>query len=238
MQHHASNRSGRDFVIGDLHGCMDALRYLLCEVRFDTTRDRLFSVGDLIDRGDQSEAALGLLDRPWFFSVTGNHEDMLCAVAEGRQPRSSWNAIGGSWAETLPEAALLHYAQRLRELPLVRVVGVGAARFNVLHAEFFGADDDLDAGRFDDVVRERLLWGRELALGAVDPSFFTRALSLTYCGHTPVHEVTRIGSQMFIDTGAFIAEGRLTMVETFSPRLWSISTREAREHGAEAFKLP
>jgi serine/threonine protein phosphatase 1 len=236
VQHHESNRAGRDFVVGDLHGCVDALRYLLREASFDASCDRLFSVGDLVDRGDQSEEALALIDEPWFFPVLGNHEDTMCAVAEGRLPRHRWYGIGGAWAEVLPQGELVREAERLRRLPLVRVVGTGEARFNVLHAEFFGDDDDLDAGRFNDTVREQMLWGRELALGGVKPP--RRALSLTYCGHTPVREVTQIGSQVFIDTGAFIPEGRLTMVEALTTRRWSVSTIDARQAGASGFALP
>jgi serine/threonine protein phosphatase 1 len=236
VQHHASNRAGRDFVVGDLHGCMDALRFLLRDVGFDVVRDRLFSVGDLIDRGDQCEEALSLLDKPWFYAVLGNHEDAMCAVAEGRLPRSRWYGIGGGWAETLPEDELLRYAARLRKLPLARVIGERDSRFNVLHAEFFGDDAELDAGAFDDTVRERLLWGRELALGETKPK--ARALSPTYCGHTPMRAVSQIGAQIFVDTGAFIAEGRLTIVEPLTQRQWSISTIEARDLGAAQIALP
>jgi serine/threonine protein phosphatase 1 len=236
VQHHASNLAGRDFVVGDLHGCVDALRFLLRETGFDAARDRLFSVGDLIDRGDQCEEALGLLERPWFYAVLGNHEDTMCAVADGRLPRYRWYGIGGAWAEALPEGALVRHAARLRQLPVARVVGEGAARFNVLHAEFFGDDADLDAGRIDATVRERMLWGRELALGEMEPP--QHALSPTYCGHTPMREVRQIGSQIFIDTGAFIPEGRLTMVEALTQRQWSISTRDARQQGAAQIALP
>ncbi|MGL9724118.1 metallophosphoesterase [Sodalis sp. (in: enterobacteria)] len=35
-------------------------------------------LGDLIDRGPQSEACLPLLENPWFRSVRGNHEQMAC----------------------------------------------------------------------------------------------------------------------------------------------------------------
>jgi serine/threonine protein phosphatase 1 len=234
--HHAANAAGRDFVIGDLHGCVDALRYLLHKVDFDAERDRLFSVGDLVDRGDQCEQALELLDQPWFYAVLGNHEDALCAVAEGRLPRHRWYGIGGSWAQALPDRALAAHARRLRELPLARTVGEGEARFNVLHAEFFGDDVELDAGQFDAVVRERMLWGRELAFKAGSPP--RRALSLTYCGHTPVRELRQIGSQMFIDTGAFIPEGRLTMVEARTSRNWSISLLAARAMGAADMAFP
>jgi serine/threonine protein phosphatase 1 len=238
VQHHATNLAGRDFVVGDLHGCVEALRFLLREVDFDIARDRLFSVGDLVDRGDreQCEQALALLDKPWFYAVLGNHEDALCAVAEGHMPRTRWYGIGGGWAQSVPDAELVHYAQRLRELPLARVVGEGAQRFNVIHAEFFGDDADLDSGQFDPDVRERLLWGRDLVLGSGNPP--PRALSLTFCGHTPVREVRQIGSQVFIDTGAFITEGRLTMVEALTQVVWSVSTVEALAHGAAAIVLP
>lgn len=71
------NLVGRDFVIGDLHGCTLALEELLNHVRFDKSKDRLFSVGDLVDRGPDSIGALALLNERWFFAVLGNHEHML-----------------------------------------------------------------------------------------------------------------------------------------------------------------
>ncbi len=237
VQHHPVNRVGRDFVVGDLHGCVDALRYLLREVTFDPARDRLFSVGDLVDRGMQSEAALALLDKPWFYEVLGNHEDTLCAVAEGRLRRKWWYDIGGSWGESLSDEKLRDYAQRLRLLPLVRVVGSGSERFNILHAEFFGTDADLDHGEFSNNERQQLLWGRDLAMGNYDPNR-QRGLSLTYCGHTPVRESVQLGAQMFIDTGAFGQGGKLTIVEARTSRRWSVSVDMARAEGAAALALP
>ena len=235
--HHSTNRTGRDFIVGDLHGCVDALRYLLHEVGFDPARDRLFSVGDLVDRGAQSEEALALLEKPWFHAVLGNHEDTLIAVAEGRLRRQWWYGIGGSWAAALPDERLRHYAEKLRTLPLARVVGSGSERFNVLHAEFFGSDADLDAGVFSDEARQRLLWGRELAIGNGDPER-QRGLSLTYCGHTPMRELQQIGSQVFIDTGAFGPGGKLTIVEARRSRRWQVTVDAARAEGAAALALP
>jgi serine/threonine protein phosphatase 1 len=237
VTHHPVNRAGRDFVVGDLHGCVDALRYLLREVGFDPARDRLFSVGDLIDRGAQSEAALALLDKPWFYAVLGNHEDALCAVVEGRLRPQYWYGIGGGWAAQLSDDALLAYAQRLARLPLVRVVGSGSERFNVLHAEFFGTDAALDAGDFSADERQQLLWGRQLAAGDGDPGS-QHGLSLTYCGHTPMRGIVQIGAQVFIDTGAFGPGGRLTMVEARKADRWSVTVEDARADGAAALALP
>lgn len=234
---HSANTAGRDFVVGDLHGCVDALRYLLREMEFDGARDRLFSVGDLIDRGSQSEEALALLDKPWFHAVLGNHEEALCLVAEGKLRRSWWYGIGGEWAEALSDETLIRYARRLRTLPLARVVGDGARRFNVVHAEFFGSDAELDGGLFTERVRQQMLWGRELALGSADPAR-QEGLSVTYCGHTPMREMGRIGSQIFVDTGAFALTGKLTITEALTSRAWSVSLETALAEGAAQMVLP
>lgn len=234
---HAANTAGRDFVVGDLHGCVDALRYLLREIIFDPACDRLFSVGDLIDRGSQSQEALALLDKPWFFPVLGNHEEALCLVAEGIMRRSVWQGLGGDWGDALSDEALLTYARRLRTLPLVRVVGSGPQRFNVLHAEFFGDDAALDVGVFGARVRQQLLWGRELALGG-GIAERQAGLSPTYCGHTPMREIGRIGAQIFIDTGAFAATGKLTVTEALTPRAWSVSVERAVAEGAQQMSMP
>jgi len=234
---HPANEVGRDFVVGDLHGCVDALRYLLREIHFDGSHDRLFSVGDLIDRGTDSLAAIDLIDKPWFYPVLGNHEDSLIAVATGEMRRQSWYAIGGAWAETLADDHLAALATRLATLPLVRIVGEGGRRFNVLHAEFFGSDADLDAAEFSDQTRTQMLWGRGLALGNADPAR-QRGLSPTYCGHTPMRAVRQIGSQIFIDTGAFAAEGRLTIVQAGTEERWSVKERWAASEGARELALP
>lgn len=49
-----ANILGRDFVVGDIHGEFSKLSKLLSLVGFDEHSDRLFSVGDLVDRGPES----------------------------------------------------------------------------------------------------------------------------------------------------------------------------------------
>jgi len=72
------NTTGRDFVVGDIHGMFPALEELLASVEFDGDRDRLFSVGDLVDRGPLSKHAPDWLAHPWFIACRGNHEQ-FCA---------------------------------------------------------------------------------------------------------------------------------------------------------------
>lgn len=77
LQSFAKNEKGRDFIVGDIHGMYNALMKLLESVNFDKNIDRLFSVGDLIDRGPKSLEVLYLNNQSWFFAVLGNHETML-----------------------------------------------------------------------------------------------------------------------------------------------------------------
>lgn len=77
-----ANLLGKDYVVGDLHGCYRELKTLLKFVDFDIEKDRLFCVGDLIHRGQYSEKCMKLLKErnsrgeKWFYSVVGNHDDL------------------------------------------------------------------------------------------------------------------------------------------------------------------
>lgn len=72
-----ANVEGRDFIVGDIHGCYSEFKKLLDYVKFDPLRDRVFSTGDLLDRGPSPYECLNLLKKPWFYAVLGNHEDIL-----------------------------------------------------------------------------------------------------------------------------------------------------------------
>lgn len=88
-----ANRRGRDFCIGDLHGCRQMLDRLLHAVEFNPARDRLFSVGDLVHRGPDSKRCLQLAELPWFHAVMGNHEAMQESAYRGAF-HSSGRSVG------------------------------------------------------------------------------------------------------------------------------------------------
>lgn len=207
----AANPLGRDFIVGDLHGCRALLDALLHHVQFDPERDRLFSVGDLVDRGPDSEACLELLQEPWFNPVLGNHDAMLMAWIYGGRVDQRCKLYeyafvhnrGWQWVSQFHRAQ--EFLPLLEAVPLVRVVGQGEGRFHVAHAELQGSSDWTDAlldqspdaewerrrfvtgfGDIGDGV-DAVLWGRSLRLrfaqGEAMPND-EAGLSRTYVGHT------------------------------------------------------
>lgn len=76
------------YAVGDVQGCCDALEQLLQRIDFSPSRDRLFVLGDLVNRGPHSGDTLRRLQALGASAqcVLGNHDIHALAVAYGVRP--------------------------------------------------------------------------------------------------------------------------------------------------------
>lgn len=107
---------GATYIVGDLHGCYASLLALLDEVGFGA-RDKLWCVGDLVNRGPDSLAILRFVrdlgER--FRCVLGNHDLHFLATVYAGHPQRSCDTL----TELLAADDCAELADWLRHRPLL-----------------------------------------------------------------------------------------------------------------------
>lgn len=202
--------AGRLFVCGDIHGCYDELMAALDAVSFNKSRDRLFALGDLVDRGPKSEECVRLLDAPWFTSIKGNHEVLMEEASRGNAEMHVIN--GGGWFSLLDQTVQDELAAMVAELPIAMTVETPSGRkVGLVHAEPVGNDWELFMASLDTPqVQDLAMWNRErVRRDRLEPM---DGVDMVYMGHTPLREPRQVANFRWIDTGCF-ATGKLTLEE-------------------------
>ena len=189
--------------MSDLHGHREQLDDLLKSVNFSTANDRLFSVGDLIDRGPNSPGCLELLKEPWFWAVRGNHEQMLIEATEQKTDAlwSRWLLNGGSWVLEQPDITVEHWASLLKRLPITITLPCQDYTIGICHAEYnaphWGDRYDGD----EDAISE-CLWGRTRLKSKNSQRI--NGIDWVFSGHTIVPAIKTLGNSVFIECGAYL----------------------------------
>ena len=225
---HEPNRAGRDFVVGDIHGYYATLSRLLAHVGFDGGRDRLFSVGDLADRGPDSPRLLDYLAQPWFHAIRGNHEQMLLDAASGDpQAAALWRINGGGWFDDLSSHTRQRVVAAVEPLPLARQVQLGGGVAGLIHAQVLAsswtvtrerlswpevADDDAQTVIWarNDAHRVRRMLAEPPPMPPTGPA--VADATAVFLGHTPMPGAIRVANTRWIDAG-ICAGGRLALAE-------------------------
>jgi len=88
----------RTFAIGDIHGCLVALRTLDQHLNF-SVEDTVITLGDYVDRGPSScgvlEYLIALRQRCKLIMLRGNHEVMMLDARTDQRALLSWMINGG-----------------------------------------------------------------------------------------------------------------------------------------------
>ncbi|HEY0287166.1 MAG TPA: metallophosphoesterase [Pseudomonas sp.] len=219
------NTAGRDFAVGDIHGHFTKLQAALDAVQFDPAVDRLFSVGDLVDRGPESEHVDVWLAKPWFHAVRGNHEQMAIE-AHRFDPSGNGNirnlhlGNGGTWLYGRFSADIQRFVDLLADLPLVIEVMTPHGLIGIVHAdcgyeswkEFTRALQN--AGPAEVVhLQAKAQWSRtRIQDENYDGVCDIRAVVV---GHTPTRQPAVLGNVYHIDTGAWMG-GHFTLINLAS----------------------
>jgi bis(5'-nucleosyl)-tetraphosphatase (symmetrical) len=116
------------YAIGDVQGCHEELRELLALLRFSPDRDRLWFVGDLVNRGPRSLETLRLVRALGDNAVVvlGNHDLHLLAVVHGSHRKKK--------ADTLDAVLTAPDRDQLLEWLLTRPLAHGEAGDLMVHA--------------------------------------------------------------------------------------------------------
>lgn len=200
------NTQGRDFCVGDIHGHFTKLQKAMDAIGFDPLCDRLFSVGDLVDRGPECRDALEWLDKPWFHSVRGNHDDYVCRF--DTCDTNNWVYNGGSWFAGMAWDEQREFATQFRELPFAIEVETEDGLVGIVHAECgrttwaqFRSEliTPIHSRQEQKNMRNTAMWSRK-RIDAMDESGIPD-LRAMIVGHEVVSEVTWLGNVCYIDTG-------------------------------------
>ena len=207
------NEVGKDYVVGDIHGCFDLLRGALNVVGFNEDTDRLFSVGDLVDRGPSSHEAIDWLDKPWFYAVRGNHEQMIIEAYLGLIDQATHCVNGGTWWYCLSANSRGAVARVLGDLPYAIEIETKNGQYGIIHAEVPGddwrafkevlleMDKGKDAPKNFEHMERFALWGRYIIKGRSE-FHGVKNIDRVYVGHTPLKEWQIRDNVYYIDTGA------------------------------------
>jgi serine/threonine protein phosphatase 1 len=211
IKHFHKNESGRDFVVGDIHGCFGQLQDELNILNFDAEKDRLFCVGDLVDRGPESEDVVKWLNKPWLHSVRGNHEQMAIETFRGDWDACNYFINGGQWFLGLTHEERAAYVDLFESMPLIIEVETSSGNIGIVHAEYpIGKWQDKSGFIADKSFQSALIWSRDRV--SFGDQSLVNGIDWIYCGHTPVNERTVFGNHVYLDTGA-VFDGSLTIIE-------------------------
>jgi serine/threonine protein phosphatase 1 len=90
----------RIFAIGDIHGCYNTIKTLLLEKLAIQKSDKVYCIGDYVDRGNDSKAVIDFIidlriKGYQIITIRGNHEQMMLDSTIDQERLHLWLTNGG-----------------------------------------------------------------------------------------------------------------------------------------------
>lgn len=196
------------YAIGDIHGGLETFKALIRRIS-PRTDDRVYLLGDYIDRGSDSKGVLdtiismqevGCDVRP----VLGNHDDMLLRSVTGDHDVFSWHWLEGWGAHTMKSFGI----QTPDELPDRYLIFLASLPLFYKEHDYLLVHAGLDMTKDDPLTeteRVQMLWG--------EASYLRKSTDLKGCTLVTGHKIRTLdeivascgSSHIYLDNGAFTA---------------------------------
>ena len=219
----------RRIIIGDVHGHYDALMSLLAAIA-PTSDDRLYFLGDLIDRGPQSAKVVDFVFKNNYKCLLGNHEQMLLdALGNGQIVNNllqAWLYSGGyatlvSYNNNIPQDHL----DWMKTLPTYLDLG----DIWLVHA---GVHPHMP---IEAQTTEQFCWIRDEFHSTTQPYFTDKliitghTITFTFPGVQPGQLVSGAG-WLDIDTGAYHQNsGWLTGLDVTNQKVYQVNAKKGNQ---------
>lgn len=207
----------RTLAIGDIHGCLTALKTLADHAGF-SPEDKLVFVGDYVDRGPDSRGVIDFLIELRALAnvvpIKGNHEIMMLWARESEEAREKWLSYGG---DTTLES---YGVAEIKEVPQEHW------RFLEDCIPFYETETHI-------FIHANLLPKQslvtQLSAGTIFWEPFEAERSKPHqsgktfiCGHTkqPSGFPLSVGHAICVDTGCYDPEGWLTCLDVDTGEYW------------------
>ena len=192
----------RVFVVGDLDGNFTKLKSELDKVDFNPQDDVLISLGDIIDRGNDSARLVEYLQEINAHVVLGNHEHMMLEALMGRDSYAMrlWVQNGGKWHQTADFQTLVSMCKWFLQQQLAITVDYQGTKIGISHTLPPTWSWEHMSNNTAENVRS-LLWDRERFNKKMNK--VNHGVSFSIHGHNSIPEPIWIANSMHIDTISF-----------------------------------
>ena len=201
-------------------------RTCTAEVEFDASQDRLFGVGDLVNRGRHSEDALEWYESRFEGVTLGNHEVPIRDWFRAQLLRDQKaRRRGQGWLRRIPPCDYQRWWEALASLPLALTIETHYGPVGVVHAEVpspvWRETLELIEDGSDSVVEIALLGFEEKENSDRARAQPVEGLRALVHGHFVVESVEKSTNRWNIDTGAGLPNGLLSLIEVSAQELRS-----------------